>query len=478
MKLNFIKFLYVFNLAFFFAAYSIDPNDLFIEELENADFLENVQWDLSRNKQDIINILLDLGIVDLLKEPFYLRTNPLNMRSLLDMPFAEDMELYVPCIIRPGQIHHIRRLGFHLFYNQTTRSVFVDDCTNISSYIGFQKDSFIEKTVDVFEKIKILKPEFDLDPRVLLNLFSNLTVQDRRAGIMLTGLFELPVPRPMLLRITTPFYYHERNYYLTDKEAKRISEELSTPDQPESSRELEDCHLISDRLGMGDTRIVLTTPFYECPQVKIGGGPYMTIPTAISFAKGVIRGTTYCPRFTRPQFNLALLQDDEALANNTAEDQLINFALGALDQLSANLLNTQLGSGHAGIGLEVHIKTPLTTMISRPWARKFKMKSRYSIEYVLPASEVRYFINCSDKGEFNRRNFNDESQSDSNFAFLETTLTNRLYPFAQYVRVSPSPIFRSTSRFIYDTPRIRWTIASDTWIQLREHLNVDRCSFI
>lgn len=57
------------------------------------------------DKADIINILLSVGAIDLLKEPFFLRSNKLNTRSLLDYPL---FIRFKPCK---------RAFGMDLFYN-------------------------------------------------------------------------------------------------------------------------------------------------------------------------------------------------------------------------------------------------------------------------------------------------------------------------------------------------------------------------
>lgn len=77
------------------------------------------------DKADIINILLSVGAIDLLKEPFFLRSNKLNTRSLLDYPL---FIRFKPCK---------RAFGMDLFYNATARKFFDKNSSNISSYLAY-----------------------------------------------------------------------------------------------------------------------------------------------------------------------------------------------------------------------------------------------------------------------------------------------------------------------------------------------------
>lgn len=447
--------------------------DLF-DDPELNHFAEEYNWNVTRNKQDVIDLLEDIGFIELLKEPLFLHTNLLNNRNIPDLPFSRNTLTYFPCVSKYKPNYGFKKFGFSLYYNETPRMVFEKSSTNISSYLAIQEDSFLDKLEALIQKLDILIPGLGIDPFLIADLFKNFTVQERRAGAYFSAAYALPTSRKMILGINLPLCYCERNHFLTEGETARIEQELGTPSiEPQDQEAFQDKHFISDRIGIGDMRITLDTPIHKSAFLQAVGSIFCTVPTAQTFANGVLRGSKFCPVTNRPTFDLSLLLNDAARADGTLHIQLEEFLLCALDNLNSMLLDTRLGNhGHFGLGFALYLKSHLDLLIKRPWAENFRMKSRYSAEFLFPATETRYFITCSDLHDFDIRDFNNQNQTESNFAFLTETLTNRLFPFALPARISPPPILRSTTNLTYSNGRIQWDIGTDTWIWPREGLYV------
>lgn len=448
---------------------SFTEYDFFNDPITNA-FVEQTDWHITREKQDIIDTLDDLKIIDLLKEDFFLNTNPLNSRSLLDNPFSLLQHCYYSSHIPETAQHNY---GLHFFFNQMTRMVFRKDSTGIESYLAIRQKDFLEKLRVVTNQIEKIIPNFDINPDRVTFLIRNLTVQERRTGFMFYGKHTLPGPlHEITISWKMPFYLLERNYFTTDKERAALEAELGALEE-EDQIDFEDEHLVATKLGFGDARISIDAPMTRSQRWAFNLGGFIDIPTALTFTRGVIRGTRRgLKKVTcRPRFNLELLLDDNALANNTAETAATEFVLAALDHFGGNLLDTPLGNGgHVGIGAIMYSKMPLDFIIRRSWAHNFRIKSRYSIQYLFPKRETRCYIACNNAHEFDKRNFEDTNRSDDNFNFLAATLTNRLFPFAFNTTVHPNIIVRSTTSLLYKAHGRGFSIGTDGWARTKESL--------
>ncbi len=114
-----------------------DPFDFGDDDPFITEFLETVGADSLTRQVDpgaIIRILLEIDAIDLLKEDFFLLTNPLNKRSPLDEPiFEPDRATF------PGKW----TVGAHLFARKMDRANFTLDSTNISSYLALTQPTFL-----------------------------------------------------------------------------------------------------------------------------------------------------------------------------------------------------------------------------------------------------------------------------------------------------------------------------------------------
>ncbi|BDC34165.1 hypothetical protein Noda2021_01230 [Candidatus Dependentiae bacterium Noda2021] len=427
------------------------------------------------DKADIINILLSVGAIDLLKEPFFLRSNKLNTRSLLDYPL---FIRFKPCK---------RAFGMDLFYNATARKFFDKNSSNISSYLAVTGDSFITALENVFTRLGDLIGDFDAEFfSTLPLLFETFTVEERRLGLMFYGNKDIDKYR---ISVLIPWYYLERNYFVNQEEQDLIEETIADAQKrlngqapsPQSVcndavEQFQDLHLISDKFGIGDSRIMVDMPWFNRRDWELRIGTYLTIPSAFCMTKG-LKGTNFKPPVIRPSLNLLDLINQALNEGDFTEGEFYNFLLGSLDNLGAMVLEEPIGNGgHLGIAVYSKSVTPLRNWINLWWTRHFTWNSFMSIEYLLPKQEQRFFISCNDENEFDTRDFESEAQANDNFDFLTRKLTERFYPFAYYATVHPGFIFRSTSNFCYERKKGGFAFGTDTYVKLAERLyNIKKC---
>lgn len=463
--------------------FSRDAFDDLIALVDNQDvtnFITSSSTDTTRqaSKSSIIVLLNNLEIIPLLQENVFLRTNNLKSRSLLDYP--EFFPFSHTC--------DERVIYIDLFYNQTTRLNFTKDNTNICSYLGIFQPSFANKLQNVIASIQAVRPNLTIDDLKisrLLELARTFTVQERRLGLMIGGQATYGCWH---INIMAPWYYLERNHFV-DKKIEdaiesliaEIQEEIIgvqslTPEQITLDERRKsafiDQHFISDKFGIGDTRIYADRPFFKRKQLTTRIGFLATIPTAFAMKKG-LKGTSFSRQINRPLLNLQEIVELAVPPFNQASPDVFNFGLAFLDNLGAMILDTPLGNGgHFGIGILARNKSPLQALIKQDWARNFTMRSFVSLEYQFPAVEWRSFRVPVNEALFNARNLESTDplivDVNSNYAFIVQQITDRLFPMALQARVNPGIIFRWSSQFRYEGESVGFTLGTDTYVRNRE----------
>lgn len=417
----------------------------------------------------IISFLVSTGVIPILEEDFYLRTNNLNTRSLLDLPTFEPL-----CCCETGPRWAV---GFTAFLNQTTRMFYNADSDKLSSYLAICEETILEKIEKALEPFipDLRNRDLDVDFRAILAIFSNMAMQQRRLGFMIHG---ERLIKNWHIRFLFPLYYQELNYFLTPCEEDQIAAEFGVTSE-EQQDNFDDTHFISDALGFGDTRIEIDKKWIKKESWVIRAGIMATLPTAFAFKKG-IRGSNFKKTDCQPPAtvieDLICIAFDPDLTEpeklEAALEILRAFGLGALDRLSATLIQKPLGNeGHFGLGLLLRTKAKACHWTKAAWADKARWCNRFSAEYLFPAQNKRFFIPKNNKAEFEQRDFNNPDQAADNLAFLEQTLVDRLYPRAFPVTVRPGMIFRWDSRFCYQGKLWGTTIGTDYWLQTAEHLH-------
>lgn len=420
---------------------------------------------------DIVELLINLNAVQLLEQQLFLHTHPLNQRNLVDSPLYLPQHKYTcPWIV-----------GTHVFWNQLDRAFFNKTSSSICSYLAINNPEILQ-IIESSPDTQKLFAGFDINPLQVLPLFSNMTIQERQFGLAMYAFKYFEHGR---MNIFLPFFYMERNFFLNECEQEAIEDVLGQTCEDDKDRFAKN-HLISDKLGFGDTRINIDFNVSTHPTATLLFGPQFTIPTAFAVAKGML-GSSFKRTTCRPTIDLAELitlgQGSQA-QKEQAFTMAQNFFRSVLNNLSANLIETQLGNGgHFGVGVCLNTQVKLSRFIHLPWAEPFQWWSRMSLEYLFPKTTRRSFVECSNEAEFAALGLNRPSQEIINqaqadpvyaatvLAFLETKIVDQLIPFAFCTRVSPGFIFRSTSRICYDALRWAFYLGTDTWIQTQEKLS-------
>ncbi len=396
---------------------------------------------------DAVDILINTLHADkLLQEEIYKRTNPLQTRSLLDLPLFLEQRYIFP---------EVWTFGAHLFYNHTDRSHFSRSSDSICSYLAVNEETLLDEIGRLVEQIRILDPGFEINPVDVIPLFAPMTIQQRRFGLMFHGMRKFD---SWQLRFLWPLYYLERNFFLTSEEQQLVEAQLGKADDDEFAEQ----HLISDRIGFGDARIYVDFSAFETKLTSSRVGIQATLPIAFALKKG-LKGTDFRKGGPRFVFNFEELLDIE---NNRdkATQVLQDFALGALDQLSANLIESGLGNeGHFGLGLYMKSRTKLTPIIRRPWGQKVFLRSHTSLEYLFPKREKRFYVDKTTAKEF-ERDWSDVDEAEANLAFLGTKFVDKFYPFVFNTTVHPNFVFIWNSKLCYEGPKYGAFIGSDLWV--------------
>lgn len=453
-----------------------------LDELNDDSFLESsIEEEVRQvNPADVVSPLIIIGVQNLLEKSLFCHTNPLNTRNILDLPTFLPQKVDTYC--------YNTTFGASLFWNKTDRMHFTGSSHSMCSYLSVFGDNVLEKIQDSVDEIKKFIPDFDIDPINILILFQNMTVQERKLGFMFHFEQDFKCAHFMAL---LPLYYVERNFFLTPQEQDAIESELGVL-ETESQNQFAEEHLISDKLGFGDMRLMLDVDIMgndqsnrDCLCLRVGA--LTTLPTAVAFKKG-LKGTFFRKDIPRPTFSFADLFDKANITATTAVMQ--KFLFQALDHLSANLLDAQLGNGgHVGLGAFTKTVTPLRIFIKRPWAENIYFKSFLSLEYLFAANEERFYIQGNDVPEFTALGLNrptddilnqiamDPAYAQAVLDFLDVQFVDALFPFVFKTKVNPGVVFRWTSRIYYEGCLWGFYVGSDLWVQGKEKLrNVQKCA--
>jgi len=424
--------------------------------------------------KEVVAALVEISVVKLLEEDLFLSTAPLNKRSLVTYPlFLCDKDYALKWDI-----------GVNLFYNQTTRMNFTYDSSCLFCYLGLLQPNLIDKINGAIDKIReILGQDFDFDTIGTLSLFKHATCNERRVGIMLQGLREY---RDVRFHFKFPFYWRERNYYLTPAEQEEIEREFGALD-PDQQEEFQAEHLISDRLGFGDFRFEVDFPV---GRQKKGfywrAGVLTTLPINIAIIDGLM-GSVYKKCQSRPSFSFeelfSLATDPETRpeAEKIAED----FFLCALDCMSNTFLDTTLGRDrHLGVGALFRSKVPFSTLIKKSWAEQVFYKGNITFEYLFPYMKCRNFIECPDIQAFLDRHFEDyddeelvdeitEARARDDLEFLEEKFVDKFFPYVYMTKVRPRIELTWSNKLSYEPPSkiFGLHLGLDFWIKSGERLS-------
>lgn len=426
-------------------------NTLYIDELDSlvdsmGDWRPAPQDDECLDAQGVLNIIADPTGIDIqakLQENVYIVTHPLNQRSLLDLPA---FLIHEYCLPSGWQCN-----GWG-FYNETHRMVLNNDGTNISSYLNIFNANLVEDIESIFR----------IDIPTAQELIGVFRVEERRAGIM-AGFYRMK--NRWNIECKTPLYYLERNFFATPQERMRIQAFFNI-----SKKEREE-EFISDQVGFGDTRVTLGYFAIQRPTLQLNVGAEATVPTAVSFGKGLY-GTNFKKNNAHAPFDI--LYTAQLLCPPTSDvQQALNiveaFLVSAYNKLAANLLQPEMGNeGHWGLILFAEKYMQLN--------ERFKITTRGAFEYVLPAQEKRFFITKKFPQEFAALEPytsppGDPALAPAKLAFLNQQLIDTLIPKIYKTTIYPGFIVKIQSSISGKFGR-SWGLGAgiDVWWQDRERL--------
>ena len=472
-------------------------------------FLNNTEFQTQRDidPADVVQLLVGtFNAPCLLENNLYIHTYPLNKKSIID----------VPAFFPYRDYSRKSTFGMSPFLNQTWNMVFADDCEGIQSYLAVCNPILLQRLSQCAACAQTLFPQYAINPMVIFPLFRNGAVQDRQVGMMLHGDKQF---KQCHLHVHVPVLYQERNYWLTQAERDALEVAFSEVVVPSADQDqdfhaahgahathgahvdavpqscsdnqhyvgmhknkdnpvdmsLVQNHLVGDRFGIGDTRIHLDFDLINRHYYKLALGLVATVPTAFAFKKGLF-GASYENTCIPKNFSISHLIDLAQNGNAAAATAMGQaFGFGALDQLSHNLLDTSLGYGkHLGLGISYNTSARLSYLIKRPWAHHIKLRSRMILQYYLPATEIRSFVEHKNPADYSSANFDlDRVADDPVYAqerldFINQKLIQELYPFKLRTTVFPGFIFQSTSGYYFEYNRWKVQLISDFWAKMQE----------
>ncbi len=433
-------------------------------EFDDLDaFTDTLEWHPTIRQADDVTpqVVLDfiasppILLQDRLQNDLYLFTYPGNRRrrSLLDYPFDT---LHANCWLLGG----LQCNGW-MFYNQTSADNYTAEGINITSYWNLNNANII-RDIDL--------TDFGIDIPNVLDLFGILRMQERRSGFMFGGYYI--GEEGWNLEIKFPIYYYERNFFLNEEEKMRLENSIVFDEDGSGKTDDEEMRkqFMSDALGIGDTRLSAGLLVVNEDRFKLNVGAEFTIPTGFAFHNGFL-GSFFPKNSEHAPFNFLEIFQLASMGNLEAVKEIsIDFISSIFDKLSANLVQVSMGnSRHFGMAAFFENLLPLN--------RRFTLTTRGAAEYLMPASEKRFYITKKFPQEFialepyTTDEGADPAQAPFKLAFLNEQFINTFIPMVFDTDIYPGFLVKFTSE-ITGYFGYNWTfgVGYDLWWQDKEKL--------
>jgi hypothetical protein len=127
-----------------------------------------------------------------------------------------------------------------------------------------------------------------------------------------------------------------------------------------------------------------------------------------------------------------------------------------------------------GLGASYSTSGRLSFIVKRPWAHHVRMSSRIILQYYMPATEMRSFVENKNPADYDSSNFDldrvakDPVYAQERFDFINAKFIQELYPFKFRTMVYPGFIFQSTSRYYVEYHNWKVQLVSDFWAKTKE----------
>lgn len=409
----------------------------------------------------------DIPTPEELLSTLYKRTNPIRRRSILDSELFKH-DLYYPTA--PFTITP--------FASFTHKGCFVENSTTIGSYLDLFQGDVPEKIQDLI--IAIMgqgNPGIDAQTVALfstlnipdvLELFTAMKVQEKQFGAMLRYIYD--IDDNWKIDIRAPLLWQLYHFYLTpSEEAEILDQPIIKSFGPGDFMPFARAHLISDKIGLGDTQINFERVFYERSTSSCSVGLSIGIPTAFALKKGVY-GSYFDKRKDRPDFNL--VRDIVKFIENGVDDidkvkaNGSNLGLAVLDRLSSVLLDHPLGrDGHWTLGAYYRSTLDFTPQL--------RLLSHAGFICPLPGKEdrsIKKIITRADIDALQALPIGTEEEAIFALNAYNDLLLDKLFPQNHRCTIFPGIIFMSNSCLTYTKDKWVFSLGTDMWWQTKEEL--------
>lgn len=343
------------------------------------------------------------------------------------------------------------------FISSVWSQSFTPQSTELKSYLNLEVPNIIQ-IIDDYEFL-------DFNVLDILKLFHSIKVQEHSLGFM--GRWAV-TQDGWTHTISIPFTYVINNFYLTPEEQKRIAEhpkfQQFTGDIFEFTRQ----HCISDRIGIGDTKLSIERLLYDTYRGSWSLGVEATIPTAFAFKKGLI-GTHFDAQKAAAQLDLYNDVLDPFLSNGanytSIQEDVSIYGYAVMDRLATILLERTMGNNY-------HWALGGFTRSQLNFNDKFSLVSKMSLDVKLPAVNKRFFSVQATQAEFDQFDWDDNTTKiDEKMDFLNNQVQNLFFPHMYFSTVFPGITFHSTTCLKRQVDAGRWSpsIGFDTWFNSSEH---------
>lgn len=393
-----------------------------------------------------------IQIQNILQQNIYLKTNPIIIRSLHDMPSLQPL--------RTNSKHcsvYMRPFGFF-----TQKAIYTNNSPYLKSYL------------DLLENVLIKFIPADENISGIAKTLGQIKLENRRIGAMID--FDTTWHNWSLM-LAVPLYYNELNLQLTNAE-KSALEKLAADagiidlTDPSDIDDYLDQHVVRDQFGLGDIRIRSDYQWDIKDKHHIILGAQITIPSAVAFVSRII-GNKIQKCTIPPVIDLETTLEnainvntlppsyEKAKSQIDLETSLYNLGTAFLDRLSDNLANPHLGQKQVSIGAY------LTQIYATSEHTKIALFAE--ADYFFKGAEKRMFKIIKTSEEFNRDwESQDETVACQNLAFLNQQTQNTLYPPFIHAHIRQGVVAKASATFTYTYRIGECSLGYDFWWRQKE----------
>lgn len=399
--------------------------------------------------------------------PLYNATTPIKRRPIFDN------ELFINDFYTPASF------SITPFGNFTYTCCLAGNYTDVTQYLDLVQGDVPEKIEAIIVSL-MNSGNDDIDDATVatfrhlnipdvLGLFNKMKVQEKQMGTMIRYIYDSNDDWKIDIRI--PLIWQLYNFFLTQAEQDTIAQQpmMQLLGLEGDFTRFAKAHLISDKIGIGDTEIRYEVLVNDHETSRWGVGCSLGIPTACAFKKGVY-GSYFNPRASKPDFEIT--RDIIKLLENGIDDITNvkkngeNLGLAVLDRLSSVLLDHPLGrDGHWTLG--AYYKSTLD------FTPALHLISSAGFVLPLPGTERRFMKTIITRHEIEAMQALPVTTDDEAIVALNVyneLLLRKLFPQSYGCTIFPGIILMSNSCLTYTHNAWTFAIGSDIWAQTREHL--------